>query len=97
MSRPHTVASHPGHSQFRCDIQADGRTLLSAVGSHYKGPQAIEADMAMLQGMPSVERSKSKLLSGSPSGRPPRSRTASKEIHALLNANGKRSASEWYI
>ncbi|KAK0536911.1 Kinesin-like protein kip2 [Tilletia horrida] len=77
-------------------------SLSAPVGSPRKPRKTIEADMAMLQGMPSVERSKSKLLNspaggGAEGGRPPRSRTASKEIQALLNANGKRAASEWYI
>ncbi|KAL9938900.1 hypothetical protein V8E36_002619 [Tilletia maclaganii] len=94
-SRPSPIPVPAAHDGM--DMQADGSAALAAAGQHRKRRQTIEADMAMLQGMPSVERSKSKLLSGSPSGRPPRSRTASKEIHALLNANGKRSASEWYI
>ncbi|KAK0555712.1 Kinesin-like protein kip2 [Tilletia horrida] len=59
----------------------------------------LEAEMAMLEGQPLVQRSKSKLLSSSPStvGKQARPRTASKEIQALLNANGKRSAADWYI
>ncbi|KAE8215739.1 hypothetical protein CF327_g1017 [Tilletia walkeri] len=78
------------------EAESSSTGALSAAAQR-KRRQTIEADMAMLQGTPLVERSKSKLL-GSPSGqRLPRSRTASKEIRALLNGNGKRGASEWYI